>query len=131
MITEKELLDFEKEWNESLVNNDAAMIGSFMSDDWIIVGTEGGITSKAEFLGWITSGDLTHSRMDSDMSRVRIYENTGIITSRGTSAGKFKGQTFVLYEWSTSIFIHANGKWQCVLTMLTPANDRAKDTTPG
>lgn len=118
----KELLQFEKDWNKTIENNNVDEIGAFMSDDWVIVGTGGGITSKNEFLGWITSGDLSHSRMDADETRVKVYEDTGIITSRGTSAGKYKDQYFELYEWSTSTCIYRNGKWICVHSMLTPAN---------
>jgi hypothetical protein len=51
------------------------------------------------------------------------YGNTGVITSRGTSSGTYKGQPFSLHEWSTSIFALKDEKWFCVLTMLTPAKE--------
>ena len=121
MTTEDELLQFCLAWDQAMVGNDADEISKFMSDDWILVGTEGGITSKSRFLSFIRSGKLTHCRMDSDETSIKIYENTGIVTSRGTSAGNYKGQSFELYEWSTSIFIRKNGQWLCVHTMLTPA----------
>ena len=121
MTTEDELLQFCLAWDQAIVGNDADEISKFMSDDWILVGTEGGITSKSQFLSVIRSGELTHSRMDSDETSIKIYEDTGIVTSRGTSAGNYKGQSFELYEWSTSIFIRKNGQWLCVHTMLTPA----------
>jgi hypothetical protein len=120
--TEEELLQLEKDWNQSIENNNVDEIGKFMSDDWVIIGTGSGITSKSEFLEWIRSGDVTHSRMDSDKTRLKVYGDAAVITSRGTSAGKYKGQDFELYEWSSSTFIRSNGKWICVLTMLTPAN---------
>jgi ketosteroid isomerase-like protein len=118
---EEELRQFGKMWDAAMVGNDADEIGRFMSEDWVIVGSEGGITSKEEFLEWIRSGDLTHSRMDSDETRIKIYGDAGVVTSRGTSAGKYKGQPFSLYEWSSSVFIRQEGIWICVHTMLTPA----------
>ena len=121
MTTEDELLQFCLAWDQAMVGNDADEISKFMSDDWILVGTEGGITTKSRFLSFIRSGELTHSRMDSDETSIKFYEDTGIVTSRGTSAGNYKGQSFELYEWSTSIFIRKNGQWLCVHTMLTPA----------
>jgi hypothetical protein len=60
--------------------------------------------------------------MDSDETNITIYGNTGILVSRGTSAGTYNGDNFSLYEWSTSVFIKTEGKWRCVITMLTPAN---------
>jgi hypothetical protein len=53
--------------------------------------------------------------------RIKVYQNTGVVTSRGTSAGEYKGQPFELYEWSTSVLIRNEEKWLCVHTMLTPA----------
>jgi hypothetical protein len=60
--------------------------------------------------------------MTTDEARVKIYGNTGVVTSRGTSAGKHNGKDFELYEWSSSTFAREDKKWICVLTMLTPAN---------
>jgi ketosteroid isomerase-like protein len=122
MITpeEQDLINFANQWDEAMVTNDAERISTYMSDDWVIVGSDG-IKSKSVFLEWIRSGTVTHNRMDSDEVNVKIYGNTGIIISRGTSAGTYNGQPFSLYEWSTSIFLKNEGKWLCVLTMLTIA----------
>ena len=120
-IEKEELLDFSKRWDEAMVGNDAEEIAKFMSDDWKIIGSDG-ITSRSSFLQLISSGVLTHNRMDSDEHNINIYGNTGIVVSRGTSAGTYNGESFSLYEWSTSVFIRTGGKWLCVLTMLTPAN---------
>ena len=121
MTFEEELVQFGKQWDEAMINNDPSEISKFMSEDWIIVGTEGGITTKQEFLSGIVSGDLTHSVMNSDKTVIKIYDNTAIVTSRGTSAGKYKGADFEFYEWSASVCIRRQNKWQCVHTMLTPA----------
>ena len=120
-VEEQALLNAVNLWDEAMVSNNANEISKFMSDDWVIVGSDG-ITSKSSFLQWITSGTVTHNRMDSDELNIRIYGNTGIIISRGTSAGTYNRQPFSLYEWSTSMFIKSEEKWLCVLTMLTPAN---------
>ena len=48
--TEKqELLDFSKHWDEAMIGNDADEIAKFISDDWIIVASDG-ITSRSSFL---------------------------------------------------------------------------------
>lgn len=123
MNSEEDLIAFFKQWDEAIVDNNAVLISQYMSDDWVCVGTEGGITPKSSFLEWISSGDLLHTRMDSVEMRVKIYENTAVVTSRGTSSGTYKEQPFSFHEWSTSIFTLENNKWSCVLTMLTPAKE--------
>ena len=119
MHDEESLIQFEKDWDLAMISNDAEEIGKFMSDDWVVVGSDG-ITSKAEFLESIRSGAVTHSKMESDEKRVKVYGPMGVITSRGISAGNYKGQPFGLYEWSSSTFFKEEGRWRCVLTMLTP-----------
>jgi ketosteroid isomerase-like protein len=120
---QEELTQWGKRWDQAMVANDANEMDRFISDDWVIVSTEGGITSKTIFLDFVKSGDLHHNKMDFEDIRVEIYGNTGVVTSKGTSSGAYKGEPFSYYEWSTNIFIKNDGYWRCVLTMLTPAEE--------
>ena len=115
------LKQVSRQWDHAIERNDVAEIGKFIADNWVIVGIEGGITSKSHFLDFIKSGDLFHSRMDFEEHKVDVYDNTGIVVSKGTSSGTYKGESFSYYEWSTSVFVKNEGQWLCVLTMLTPA----------
>lgn len=117
----QELITYDRQWAKSIADNNVEEMSTFMSDEWVIIGTEGGITPKASFLEWISSGDLIHTEMSSESGRVKIYGNTGVITNKGTSSGTYKGEYFSFYEWATSVYIHDGKTWQCVLTMLTPA----------
>lgn len=121
---EQNLAAFATQWEEAMEGNVVAEISAFMADNWLIVGSNG-ITQKADFLMQITSGALTHDRMDADEMHVRIHGDTGTVIARGTSAGFYKGERFSLYEWSTSVFIRTDGRWKCVLTMLAPAEGKA------
>jgi ketosteroid isomerase-like protein len=119
---EKELIQFGKNWDQAIANNQVEEIAKFMSDDWVIIGTEGGITPKSFFLESIASGDLVHTKMDFEDMRIKVYPNCGVVTSRGTSSGTYKGSPFSFFEWTTSTYIREGGNWRCALTMLTPAN---------
>jgi ketosteroid isomerase-like protein len=114
-----ELINCVQRWDEAMVTNNSDEIAQFMSEDWVIVGSDG-ITSKHDFLESISSGMVTHHTMNSDEMNIRMYGDTGIVISRGTSAGTYKGNEFSLYEWSTNVFRKVDGSWFCVLTMLTP-----------
>ena len=123
MDDKQQLIQFEREWDEAIANNKVEEISGFMSDDWVIVGTEGGITSKSDFLETIASGDLVHTKMDFQDIHVKVYADCGVVISRGTSSGTYKGQAFTFFEWSRSTYVRQNGAWKCVLTMLTPAKE--------
>lgn len=120
MTIEEQLLQCYYNWDLEIERNDVPAMSKYMADDWVCVGSDG-ITTKASFLESITNGDLAHTAMTTDFTRVKIYRDSAVITGRGISAGTFKGQSFSLYEWSTNFFMFQNNQWLCVLTMLTPA----------
>ncbi len=112
-----------RDWSQAIVSNDAKAIGSFMADDWVIVG-ETGITKREDFLTLVESGDLTHEAMEGDVKRVQVYGDTAVVNVRGTNNGHWKGQPFDSDEWITDVFVKRDGRWLCVLTHLTTAVDR-------
>jgi ketosteroid isomerase-like protein len=116
---QEEILKLEEEFGQAMIKNDAEAIGRFLADDWIIVDPDGGIIDRSHFLDVIKSGALSHETMNSDDTRVRIYENTATVTALTTTKGKFMGQEFTTQERATDVFVKQNGRWQCVLTQLT------------
>jgi ketosteroid isomerase-like protein len=114
-----EVLKLEKEFSQAIVKNDAEAVERFLADDWIIVDPDGGIIDKARFLDVIKSGALTHEMMESDDTRVRIYQNTAIVTALTTTKGKYSGQAFTTQERATDVFVKQNGRWQCAFSQLT------------
>ena len=116
---QEELSKLEKEFERAVVSNDAAAVGCLLADDWIIVGPDGRIIDKSRFLDVIKSGSLSHEKMESEDVRVRMYENSAIVTALTTSKGKFMGQEFTSLERAADIFVKQNDRWKCVFTQLT------------
>ena len=123
----EQLLQFEKDFQDAIVENNADAIGHFVADDWIIVGSDGKIIEKDRFLEVIKSGALTHHAMRFDEPRIRIYGDTTVITGRVTSAGTFMGTEFTTLERSTDVFVKIDGQWRCVLTQLSPISPNKID----
>ena len=123
---QQEILNFAESWAKAIVSNDAETIGSFMSDDWVIVG-ENGTTNKPDFLSWISSGDLTHETMELvGEARIQIYGDTAVLTARVTNNGHYKNQPFSADEWTTDVFRQHQGRWSCVLSHVTPTREKTK-----
>ncbi|MFB8049407.1 nuclear transport factor 2 family protein [Streptomyces rubiginosohelvolus] len=109
------------DWAAAIVANDADRIGSFMADEWVIV-SESGITDREAFLGYVRSGDLTHSAMGAIAPpRVRVHGDTAVLTARITNTAHYGGQRFDADEWTTDVFVRRDGHWRCVLSHITPA----------
>ena len=123
MNTEQELLQVAAEWAEAMVSNDAARIGSFMADDWVIV-SDRGVSSKEHFLSFVESGALTHSKFETEGEpRVKIYGDTAVITARVMNTAIFSGQRFDADEWTSDVFRRIDGRWLCILSHITSATD--------
>ena len=116
-----ELAAIDDAWSRAIVSNDADRIGGFMADDWVIV-SESGVASKDEFLSLVASGELTHSTMDRvGEARVRVYDQTAVLTARATNTARYRDRRFDADEWTTSVYVRRGGQWLCVLSHITPA----------
>lgn len=122
-VVRQELLKVGSKWAEAMVANDAERIGSFMADEWVIV-SERGISDKEHFLGFVRSGALTHSSFEMvGDARIKVYGETAVLTGRVVNTAHFDGQQFDADEWTTDVFVKRDGKWLCVLSHITPANE--------
>jgi ketosteroid isomerase-like protein len=116
---DEELLSVVAEWDRAMVANDPEDIGRYMADDWTIIGPDGNVGGKANFLDLVKSGVLTHDVMESHDVQVRVYGDTAIVIARGISGGKFHEQTFYLVERVSCVFVRQSGQWRCVSTHLS------------
>jgi ketosteroid isomerase-like protein len=116
---ERELIDVSHAWDRAMVSNDTEAIGSYMAEDWVIIGSDGNVGDKATFLDLVRSGALTHDVMESLDINVRVYGDTAVVIARGVSGGKYQGQIFYLVERVSCVFVRQEGHWRCVLTHLS------------
>jgi len=116
---EGELLAVVRDWDAAMIHNNADEIGSYMADDWIIIGSDGRTIDKARFLDVIRSGELTHDVMTSEDIQIRVYGDAAIVIASGVSAGKYRGHSFREVERQSNVFIRQGSHWRCVLTHLS------------
>lgn len=123
MTTEEhDLLSAARQWAEAMLSNDAAWIGSFMADDWVIV-SERGVSTKEHFLSFVETGALTHSRFEMvGEPRLKIYGDAAVLTARVTNTAHFDGQQFDADEFTTDVLVKREGRWLCVLSHIASAN---------
>ena len=106
-------------WDRAMVDNDADAIGRFMHDDWVIIGSDGGVSDKPTFLEQIRQGRLSHDTMTSEELRIRGYGEVAVLTAIGVSGGRFDGHPFREHERQSNVFVKEGGQWRCVLTHLS------------
>ncbi len=119
-VVEQEIIALSDAWSEAIVSDDADRIGEYMTDDWILVSWSGP-TSREDFLSYVRSGVLGHSRMEGvGERRVRVHGDTAVLTVRVVSTAQFGGADIDADEWTTDVFVHRDGRWRCALTHITP-----------
>jgi ketosteroid isomerase-like protein len=114
-----ELIDVAHAWDRAMVTNDADAIGWYMSDDWTIIGSDGGAIDKATFLGLVSSGVVSHDVMESTDFHIRVYGDTAVVITRGVSGGKYQSKAFREVERVSCVFVRHQGHWRCVHTHLS------------
>ena len=119
---EQEILDGSREWAEAMLSNDVRRIGSFMTDDWVIV-SERGIATKEHFLSFVESGALRHESIEVvGEPRLRIYGNAAVMTTRIKSTSYFNGKLMDDDDFSTTQLVKIERRWLSVLTHVTAVN---------
>ena len=123
MSVESEILAVSTAWDAALVANDADAIAAFMADDWVYV-DPAGASSKSDLIGWIETGRLAHHTMQTiGRPRVAAHGDTAIVTARKASSGSWDGADYVADEWISEVFVRRDGRWTCVLSHKTAAED--------
>jgi ketosteroid isomerase-like protein len=126
--TRKELEQVSAAWDAAMVSNDAAAIGRFMADDWVIV-SQSGVSRREDFLALVASGDLTHEAFRGELVAVRRYGETAIVTGRTRNTGRYRDQPFSADEWTTDVFVRRNGTWLCEHSHITSVTDSASSSS--
>jgi ketosteroid isomerase-like protein len=119
MTVEAEVRARSAAWDAALISNDAVLVSSFMTDDWIYVGPTGP-TPKTDVIGWIASGRLVHDQMaDVGADRITRAGDTVLRTARKASSGSWDGTPYTADEWITEVYVRTNGSWYCALSQKT------------
>jgi ketosteroid isomerase-like protein len=110
-------------WGAALVRNDATVIATFMTDDWVKIGATGPAT-KRDIIEWIASGRLAHHTMTVvGGERVARVGDTVVITAHKVSSGNWDGAPYAADEWISEIYIRAGTTWRCAFSQATEAVD--------
>lgn len=116
---EQEIREVERACAAAIVRNDAAEIGPFFLDDWVIVDSDAHRVDKTRFLEVIRRGVLTHERMDWQEMSVRVYGDTAVVTGWTLTRGSYEGTAFTEHERVVDVLVRRDGRWRYAYTQLT------------
>lgn len=88
---EQDLLKLVKDWSNAEAKADIAFLDRILSDDWEFTEADG-VTSKAQFLAALKSGDVVGIFSVLDNIKVRVYGDAAVVTGRETFKAKVRGK---------------------------------------
>lgn len=91
-------------------NTDALQL--LLHDDLYYLHSNGLVETKADFITSVQSGKITYQEMYPVESRLRRFGKTAIITGLVKVRGLYKGQSFDIGLYYTSVYRKERGRWQ-------------------
>ena len=116
---EQEILKIERQWIDASVKGDIAALDKIEADDYIIIDPSGTISTKAEDMKNIKSGDLKFDSMEMFESKVRVYGNAAVVTAKTHVKGNYKTADISGDYSSTDVFVKVKGQWRPVSSHIT------------
>ena len=134
--TEQAVTDLVTEYGNAIIKRDTATVERVLADDFMGVNTNGEMSSKSQVVANLakpvspTAGKL--EGFEASDSKVRVYDDTAIVTARLTVRGQTeKGEAYKTL-WATVTFVAAKikGRWQIVSTQSSLIPPPKPATTP-
>lgn len=119
LLTEQTLINIEKSWNEALVSNDLAAVSRIVADDWVGIDFKGAMTSKAETLAQLKSGESRNEYVELGDMNLRVYGDTAVVMGTDTEKSVYQGQNTNGRYAFTDVFVKKDGRWQAVASQST------------
>jgi len=116
---EQEIMKIEQQWLDASVKADIATLDKIEADDYLVIDPSGTISTKAEDMKNVKSGDLKFDSMEIFESKVRVYGNAAVVTAKTHLKGKYKTRDISGDYSSTDVFVKNGGQWRAVSSHIT------------
>jgi ketosteroid isomerase-like protein len=112
--TEKDLIALENSFNEALVRADLKTIERIEADDLIFTDAAGLVTSKADEMQSLKSGEIKFASIKMMDTRVQDYGNVGVVTGSLLEKAQYKNTDISGTYRFTDVWAKRKGKWEHV-----------------
>jgi ketosteroid isomerase-like protein len=116
---EQQIKDLEKQWNDATLKHDAEALGRILADDVVDISGTGQVSTKAQDLADLKSGEPKLESSSVEDMKVRVFGNVAVVNGHYTEKGTYKGKDISGEGRFTDVFVKRQGRWQCVSTQGT------------
>jgi len=109
---EQEVLRLADAWTAAELRGDTAFLEALLTDDFIGIGPLGFMLTKQEWLARHSSGDLKYEAFTLDEIKVRVYNDTAILTSRQVQQAAYRGNPIPGQFRTTMVLVQQLEQWR-------------------
>jgi ketosteroid isomerase-like protein len=111
---EKVVAALDTEYQAAVKNNDAATMDRILADDFVLVTGLGKNYTKADLLEEVRSGRVVYERQEDSNQKVRVWDDTAVVTALLWAKGTDSGKAFDYKLWFSDTYVRTPSGWRYV-----------------
>ena len=113
-IKQDELVNLEKETARALQVNNVGLFRQIYGDDFVGILPSGRTVDKAGWIASIQNSDTKYNSFVATDIRVRVFEDTAVVTCLWSSRGTENGHPFSRQLRVTHVYVYGQRGWQAI-----------------
>ena len=115
----EELVNLERETARALQLSNGTFFRRVYSDEFVGTDLYGQVMDKSKFLAAVETSDVRYSSVIASDIKVRIFENTGVVTCLWTARGTAGDRSFSRQSRVTRVYIYGMRGWKVIASQET------------
>lgn len=116
---EEAIRKLDGELADAAARNDTATIERIYADDFTFTSPFGNVSTKAQLIAAIKSGELKYESLTQDDVNVRVYGDAAVVTGRANVKLQNRGEAINGQFRFTRTYVKKDGRWQLVVGQST------------
>ena len=118
--TKKEVLKFEDERNQAILNRDTKTLDRMYADEITWTMSNGDLLNKQQVLANIGSENQRLFTIQHSDRRFHVFGNTVVLTANSSSSERYKDKMVTVPRRFTNVYVKQDGQWRLVVHTATP-----------
>ena len=111
---DQELIRLNNTYDSAIIAHDTATLRRLYADDFVFTNPEGKLLSRQEQITSIAVSEVNWEAGRSEDVKVKIYDNTAVMTGAFFAKGSYRGNPLTINERYTAVWIKTDTSWQMV-----------------
>ena len=119
-VDHTDVMSLDREFFDGLIAN-VETVERLLADDFSLIDVlSGSEVTKLDLLTVLRSGQLKFEKINLLNSRVRLYQNTALVTGSTEMSGRFVNESFSALSRYTHVYLRLRDRWYLVAAQGTP-----------